>query len=136
MTCAALCGLALGCGGRGGGDLVKVKGRLTNAGQPLTVRGQDVGLGVIELGFYRMPDNGPQSTDPESARLEADGRFTVPGRNGQGISPGKYRIVVRQWDPFPDFDKLKGQFDAEHSSIVRTITGNEEVLIDVSKPEG
>lgn len=130
------CSLALGCSGGSGGDTVIVRGKLTSAGQPLKVRGQDAGLGLIQLEFYPIAENGQQSTDPEPARLEADGSFTVPGRGGQGIAPGKYRIAVRQWDPFPDFDKLGGKFDAERSPVVRRITGQDEVLIDVSKPEG
>jgi len=29
-----------------------------------------------------------------------------------------------------------GRFDPEHSPIIRPITGDEEIVIDVSKPEG
>lgn len=129
------CMFAMGCANAPDERLVEVKGQLTNAGQPLKVQRQDVGLGLIQLEFYQIQAQG-QSTDPETARLDEQGRFTVPGRTGHGIPPGKYRVAVRQWDPYPDFDRLKGKFDAKHSPIIRQLTGQEEVLIDVSKPEG
>ncbi len=129
------CLLAIGCGKAPSENLVQVNGRLTNAGQPLKVQRQDVGLGLIQLEFYRL-DGQKQSTDPETAHLDEHGHFTVPGRTGHGIPPGKYRVAVRQWDPYPDFDRLKGRFDAEHSPIIRQVSGREEILIDVSKPEG
>jgi hypothetical protein len=62
--------------------------------------------------------------------------YTVPGRSGNGLPAGKYRIVVRQWDPFPDFDRLGGRFDEQNSPIIREITEDTEINIDVSRPEG
>ena len=56
------------------------------------------------------------------------------GRRAGGLPPGKYRIAVRQWDPYPDTDKLGGKFDAQNSPIVREITGEEDIVIDLSKP--
>ncbi|MDZ7617757.1 MAG: hypothetical protein U1E05_12180 [Patescibacteria group bacterium] len=41
-----------------------------------------------------------------------------------------------QWDPFPDFDRLEGRFSAERSPLVREITENMQIDIDVSRPEG
>lgn len=128
--------LAAGCGSRGGEGLIQVKGKLTNAGQPLKVQGQEAGLGLIQLEFYRITESGQPSTDPESARLDEQGNFTIPGRSGGGILPGKYRVVVRQWDPYPNVDRLGGKFDAAHSPIVRQIAGQEDVVIDVSQPKG
>jgi len=80
--------LATGCGGRGGEGLIQVKGKLTNAGQPLKVQGQEVGLGLIQLEFYRLSESGQPSTDPASARLDEQGNFTIPGHCGRGILPG------------------------------------------------
>jgi len=125
--------MAVGCGQGGGEGLIQVKGKLTNGGQPLQVKRQDIGLGLVQLEFYRLEENGRQSTDPESARVDSQGNFTVPGHTGKGIAPGKYRIAVRQWDPYPSFDRLGGKFDAQHSPIIREIRGPEELSLDVAK---
>jgi len=130
------CLVAAGCGGSGGEEVVEVKGRLTNAGQPLEVQGKEVGLGLVQLQFYRLGPDGKPSTDPEGARLDDQGNFTLPGRDGKGIPPGCYRIAVHQWDPYPQVDRLEGKFDVEKSPITREIDGKSEVIIYVSKPEG
>jgi hypothetical protein len=132
---ALLCVITVGCGGSGE-EVVRARGKVTNAGQPLQVEGRDLGLGMVKIELYPIGDDGQQSTNPEGTVADADGSFEVPGRDGNGIPPGKYRIVLRQWDPYPQVDKLKGRFDEQNSQIVREITGKEEILIDVSKPEG
>ncbi len=132
---AVLCLVTAGCGD-GGADTVYVRGKVSDGGRPLEVEGREVGLGMVLVQFYRIGDDGQQSTDPEEAAVDAEGNFEVPGREGSGISPGKYRIVVRQWDPYPQVDKLGGRFDAQNSQIIREVTGEEEIEIDVSKPEG
>lgn len=43
---------------------------------------------------------------------------------------------VRQWDPYPQNDKLGGEFSEANSRIVREIGGGEDISIDVSRPEG
>ncbi len=132
---AAMCFVAAGCGDDGE-QTVAVRGTLTNAGRPLEVEGRDLGLGMVLVQFYQITDDSQQSTDPEEASVDAEGNFEVPGRTGNGLPPGKYRIVVRQWDPYPQVDKLGGRFDEKNSQIIREITGEEEISIDVSKPEG
>lgn len=128
--------LATGGCGSGGGETVQAKGRVTDAGKPLEVQGRDVGIGVVRIEFYRIGEDGKQATEPETAVADEDGYFDLPGRDGHGIPPGKYRIAVRQWDPLPDVDRLGGRFDAQHSPIIREVTGREDIVIDVSKPEG
>lgn len=130
-----LCLAVAGCGS-GAEKVVRVRGNVTDAGRPLDVEGRDIGVGMVKVEFYRIGEDGTQSTDPEGTVADADGNFDVPGPNGNGIPPGKYRIAVRQWDPYPQEDKLGGRFDPENSPIIRQITGGEEILIDVSKPEG
>lgn len=127
--------LFVGCGGGDAEETVTARGRLTNAGQPLTVQGMDVGIGMIQVEFYRIGPDGKQLETPETATVDADGYFNVTGRGG-GLPPGKYKIAVRQWDPYPQVDKLQGRFDAQNSPIVREITGDGDLLIDLSKPEG
>ena len=135
LLSALLCSFALGCGGPGE-KVVAVEGRVTNAGQPLPVAGREMGLGMVRVEFYRIGEDGQQTSDPETAGVDKDGYFRVRGPDGNGIPPGKYRIAVRQWDPFPDTDRLEGKFDENNSPIVREIATRAEIIIDVSKPEG
>jgi hypothetical protein len=123
--------LIAGCGGPRDGA-VPVRGTVTNAGQPLAVKGRDVGLGYVELHFYRMHDDGAVDTSPNDAAVDESGNFSVRGRDGGGLPPGKYKITVRQLDPAPNNDKLKGRFDLKNSRIVRELTGEgeEEITID------
>jgi len=127
--------LLTGCGGKAKDDSVPVRGKVTNAGTPLKVNRPDVGLGYVELHFYRINADGSVSTDPADAAVEESGSFTVRGRDGNGLPPGKYKITVRQLDPAPDNDKLQGRFDLKNSRIVREV-GDQEIIIDVSRPEG
>jgi hypothetical protein len=131
---ALLCAVTAGCSG--GDPTVSVRGKVTEAGRPLQVQGRDLGLGAVLVQFYRIGDDGQQSADPEEAEVDAEGNFRVPGRTGRGILPGKYRIAVRQWDPYPRVDRLQGRFDEKISPIIREITGEEEIIIDVSQPDG
>jgi hypothetical protein len=131
---ALLCLVVAGCGG--GEKTVPVRGRVHSAGEPLHVKGRDIGLGMVQIQFYRLDEDGQQSTITAEAVANADGRFDAPGRQGRGIPPGKYRIAVRQWDPYPQVDKLQGKFDEKRSRVVREIPGEGDLDIDVSKPEG
>jgi hypothetical protein len=126
--------LLVGCGAPPD-DSIPVRGKLTNNGQPLAVQGRDLGLGYVELHFYRMNDDGSVDKDPADAAVEESGEFTVRGRDGRGLPPGKYKITVRQLDPAPDNDKLGGRFNLENTPLVREVT-DEEILIDLSRPEG
>lgn len=78
---------------------------------------------MVLVRFYRIGDDGQQSTDPEEAAVDAEGNLEVPGAAGSGIPPGKYRIVVRQWDPYPQVDRLNGKFDEKNSQIIRIHKG-------------
>jgi hypothetical protein len=127
--------LLTGCGGKAKDDSVPVRGKVTNAGAPLKVNRPDVGLGYVELHFHRINADGSVSTDPADAAVEESGNFTVRGRDGRGLPPGKYKITVRQLDPAPANDKLQGRFDLKNSRIVREV-GDQEIMIDVSRPEG
>ena len=129
---ALLCPISAGCGG-GAEEAVPAKGRLLDAGKPLEVRGMEAFAGMVQVEFYRIGPDGQVSDVPETAVADRDGYFDIGAR---GLAPGKYRIAVRQWDPYPDVDKLGGKFDAKNSPIVREITGEEDILIDLSKPEG
>jgi hypothetical protein len=67
-----------------------------------------------------------------TATVNLEGNFEIT----QGIEPGEYLITVRQWEPYPQKDLLKGKFSAKKSKILRTIDGETALDIDISKPEG
>jgi hypothetical protein len=125
--------LVAGCGE--GERVVLVKGQVTSAGQPLRVAGREIGLGMVQLQFFRVEEGGRSAGNAVGAVADDEGHFVVYGHNGKGIPPGKYRIAVRQWDPYPQVDKLGGRFTADNSSIIREVTGSEEILIDLARPE-
>ncbi len=133
---ALLLPLAVVAGCHKGPAAVAVKGQVTNAGQPLHVAGREQGLGMVQLECLRLGEDGRTTADAEGAVADDQGRFEVHGRDGKGILPGKYRIAVRQWDPYPQNDKLGGKFSEANSRIVREISGGEDINIDVSRPEG
>jgi hypothetical protein len=136
VACCLLIVLLSGCGSGPKDDSVPVRGKVTNAGAPLTVKGREVQLGYVEVHFYRINEDGSVSTDPADAAVEESGDFTVRGRDGRGLPPGKYKITVRQLDPAPANDKLQGRFDLKNSKIVRDVSPDKEIVIDVSRPEG
>ncbi len=83
-----------------------------------------------------------------------DGSFKVPGREGRGITPGKYRIVVvatlrrEQRDILNknskprrgevrignDTNLLEGQFGENTSPFVRELTTSTTLTLDMAKP--
>jgi hypothetical protein len=134
---AGLVVLFLGCSSEPQEKVVAVRGRLTNAGAPLQVAGREAGVGRIEINFHQLQADGAPSQTFESASPDEQGNYSLRGANGKGIKPGKYRIAIRQWDPYPDNDKLGGKFSLENSKVVRDVGETETTIdIDVSKPEG
>lgn len=132
--CLLLAIMQVGCSDTHDGT-VPLRGKVTKGGEPLSVRGREMGLGYVELQFFRIGDDGSVSTDPADAAVEETGDFTVRGRDGHGVPPGKYKITVRQLDPAPDNDRLGGRFNLQNTPIVREVTG-EEIVIDLARPEG
>lgn len=115
-----------------------VKGKVHKGGTPLQVSGADVGTGFVQVDFYPLDAGGQIAGEPESTHADAEGNFTIGGTTGPGLKPGKYRVAVYQYDPYPDVDKLNGQFSKENSPIVKEIPeGQEEVEmeIDLANPQ-
>ncbi|MGQ9576189.1 MAG: hypothetical protein ACUVUC_12805 [Thermoguttaceae bacterium] len=154
MMCRLIVGCAVGlvllgpwaAGCRRGpreGKVVIVRGKVVDAGQPIQ------GLqakpdpknpygGYLEVRFLKYDEKGKRvaGADTYSARADPTGAFELKGRFQRGIPPGKYRIGVHLWDKYPEKDRLKGKFEDVDSPIVREVTGQEEIIIDISKPEG
>lgn len=131
LSVAFLIAITVGCNGEPSGPpRIQVQGEVTNNGEPLKVRPM---VGKVQVTFYPVTEAGQPPGDPKEAVVQPNGEFKVPGIDGNGIPAGKYKIAVRQWEEFPNKDVLKGKFDQKNTTIVRDITGQEDVIIDVGK---
>lgn len=128
--------LQIGCGEEGYGlaNAVKLTGTVTDGGTPIHVEGLENATGMITVGFCPIEGDGKGQARIEStaAMVAADGTFEVV----DGIEPGTYVVTVRAWEPYPQVDKLKGKFSENRSKIIREITGDTVLEIDVANPEG
>jgi hypothetical protein len=150
-----LCAACLpGCGG---GEHIWVTGVLLKGGQmykPPEGR-------KLAIYFHPIKDG---TSDKSSGEMEMadydsrDGSFTVPGREGYGILPGKYRIAVVETYRRETVDKLnstssgkvKGKRALTHSDdennllestfgqttspFVRDLTGSTKLTLDMANP--
>jgi hypothetical protein len=138
--------------GCGSGGTVWVTGKLVKGGAQYTppVR-QRVALSFVVIELKNTSAKTISRGDAFAAEVnQQTGTFTVPGPQGQGIPPGKYRVEVAQrWTreglknvPVEkgkravnrETDLLRGRFAAGSSPIVRTIEGPGEITIDLDQP--
>lgn len=123
-----------------------VKGKLVNGGKPFALDPSKIPLpkgttappgsssNLLEIRF--IPAGGGEDygaeTQPET------GTFVVKGPGDKGIPPGRYKIAITArhgiGEEVPDY--FKGRYTPENTQIIRDIKPSEEVVIDVSKPEG
>jgi hypothetical protein len=140
-----------GCGGSG--NNVWVTGKLLKGGAKY-VPPQGQFVNVTFVGLEIQDDSGKvvQSAEPFQADLDQEnGTFSVPGTEGRGIPPGRYRVAVTQKMSRETFDaakpKLKkgvnretdtlgNQFGLGSSPIIREVKTGGEFLIDLDKPAG
>jgi hypothetical protein len=140
--CAAACLALAGCGA---GNAVWVKGHLLKGGQPYTAPDNQ----TVGVTFYAMDAQSTKADEPFAATYGPEGAFEVPGPEGRGIPPGKYRIsVIRKpkagtIKPAPkgskvvvdrDRDYLNDQFGPTTSPIVREIRSSADLTIDLDNP--
>lgn len=99
---------------------------LTKAGEPLQVAGRDVGTGMVTLTFIPVaaPAEGSQTY---ATTADAQGGFELPG----GLPAGNYRVAVRQWEPYPATDKLRGKYDEQNTPLQVEVTGQGPLKIVV-----
>jgi len=152
----ALAGLALaaalwlpGCGG--GGNAVWVTGKLLKGGSAyVPPTGQTVNVTFVVMDAKDGAGKPVAGGEPFWAEVDqTTGTFTVPGQDGRGIPPGKYRIAVTQKltrEAFDaanksrkravdrDADTLADKFGPGTSPIVRELVKPGEVVIDLDKP--
>lgn len=155
----AVLGLPLLMTGCGGDGMVPVTGKLLKGGTKYAVpEGQRVSVTLVALETLDAtgkPAAGG-ANEPYQAVLGGDGEsFTVPGRDGHGVPPGKYRIAVGQkWDREAfealkkanprgkavlrdrDSDLLEERFSPEKSPIVREVPATGPLTIDLDQPTG
>lgn len=144
---------ALCLAGCGGGNNIWVTGVLQKDGavyKPPEGR-------KLALYFYPMAGgaSGNVSGDAEMADYDAtDGSFKVPGPEGYGIPPGKYRIVVAETLRREALDELKkaskpkrgekrltndtnlleASFGEKTSPFIRDLSKSTKLTLDMAKP--
>jgi hypothetical protein len=137
-----------------GGDGIRVTGVLQKVGEKYNPpEGHK-----LALYFYPMAEgtSDKPTGDVEMADYDArDGSFTVPGRDGYGIRPGKYRIAVVETLRREALDQLKqgkalkaGQkhridketnlleytFGEHTSPFIRDLRSSTKLTLDMAKP--
>ena len=128
--------LSVGCGGTAPAPepVLLLRGKVLNAGAPLVADKAKLGdYARVEVKFIPLAGQGQEF----SAIPDQDGTFTLETADGKNLPPGKYKVAVRQWEPYPQTDKLGGKFDEQRSPIVVEITDPpKDVEIDIAKPSG
>jgi hypothetical protein len=108
---------------------VPVTGRLLYDGQPLRGRHAD----DITMTFCRLVDGKDQWAELKRVEVnQEEGTFTLP----VGLARGTYRICVHQTDPTTGKDRFHDAFRKGVSPLVREITGAQELVLDLAKPDG
>jgi hypothetical protein len=121
----AACLIAVG----GCSRTVPVTGRLLYDGQPLRGRHAD----DITMTFCRLVDGKDQWAELKRVEVnQEEGTFTLP----VGLARGNYRISVHQTDPKTGKDRFQDAFRKGASPLVREITGAQELVLDLAKPDG
>jgi hypothetical protein len=123
-----LCQCCMGCGS----GIVKPTGKLVRNGKPFTLSQK----GMITMVLYKEDDKEGKVPYPIEMRPPQGPGFEVVGRDRNGVPPGKYRVSIRAWDPYPaksDRDFFGNRFNVPQTPLTREIKGNEEIVIDVGK---
>jgi len=133
-----LCTATGGCSS--GESRVSVRGKVVDDNQPVAIANYEEGGACVQVDFILLDEGGNVASDPnaptQSAFCKQDGSFEVQGMDGKGIRAGRYRVAVylRGETPNGMGDVWQGKFDGDRSPFVVDVTGDDEVVIDVSKP--
>lgn len=131
----ALCCLVVAGCGRGGPELVNIKGKVTYGGGPWPAKGA----------LYFNPVDPAEGMPRISSRadFDTDGNFAVTSfDDGDGLVPGKYTVVVECWDSPPEPGKpsksyVPKRYQTSRTSdlevVIKSGAGTQEVTLDVPK---
>jgi hypothetical protein len=111
-----------------GGGVVPVAGTLTLDGQPIRLAEGD----WVRLDLYEANPTVPGESFP--ANVHPDGSFDVPGKEGEGIPRGEYKVVVR-WITFQDrsHDRLREVYArADRTPLAQKVEGPGRLTIDLT----
>jgi hypothetical protein len=126
LGCVVLAAL-LTAGCNTGPRKVTVNGKVTRGGQAVTASNQ----GMVMLILVPQVAEGEHYTTYPANYNKEDGTFTIAN-----VPVGKYRVELQILDPYPSNDLLKGAFSGATSPLVREITGDGPLEIDLDKPQG
>jgi hypothetical protein len=104
---------------------VAIQGAITQNGKPVTTSSR----GFVQVIFYPGDATVQNATSVPAVVDSQKGTYEV-----SAIPVGKYKVAVQQLDPAPATDKLKGAFNATNTKIVRDITADGKVDIDLAQP--
>jgi hypothetical protein len=114
-----------GCGGDG---RIKARGQVLKNGTPFQL-GEAEGLRIVFVPY----EAGESSFDVYPAVFEGDGNFTVVGKDGKGLPPGKYRVKLEHLKKKQDL--FKGAFSGKKTPFVREVTtSSNKIVLDLDKP--
>jgi hypothetical protein len=160
LACFSLPALVVltGCGNSDEGELVIVRGKLTENGKPFVLDQAKIpipkgatapppgseGLRIVFIAMGGKKTSKNIDTDERfPATYHADtGTFEVPGPKGKGIRPGRYKItIIADYSISGGKDKessdyFGGKFSQEKTQIIREVNGGEEIAIELAKPQG
>jgi hypothetical protein len=151
-----LTALPLACFGCGNSNAIKVSGKLLRGGQPyVPPAGQRVVVTLYVIDAKDASGKALPAQEPFQSYYDPkDGTFVVPGPDGYGVPPGKYRISIfqgltregeskarsehqRRPRDVPRIDRetdfFKGVFGPSTSPIVREVNEGAELIVDLDK---
>jgi hypothetical protein len=132
--------LLTGCGGGGSDARTVVHGKLVEGAKPFALDKSKLKLppgatalppGSQPLSVVFVSESGEQFP----ATVNADtGTFEVTGPDGKGIKPGRYKVAVTAGVGVGDY--FGDKYAPDKTQVVRDVKPGEEVVIDLSKPQG
>jgi hypothetical protein len=148
---AVASGLALvGCGSA---NRIQVQGVLLKGGSPLTPpEGASNEMVFVAMDVKGDSDKTIGANEPFAAIVNDDGTFNVPGPDGTGIPPGKYRVSITQKYRTKhtidkpkrpgeatinrDTDLLQDRYSPTTSPLVVEVNTSEKLTLDLDRPTG
>jgi hypothetical protein len=150
--CLLLAGSIATFPGCGSSESIKVTGRILKGNTPLVVPpDRKLGITLIALEQKDATSRRISEAGPYPAHFDpVEGTFRVPGPDGYGIPPGKYRFALRMRPTrealniasyqrgkrtlFSENDALAGKFRADNSPIIRDLRSPGELTIELDRP--